>query len=180
MTDDPAGGVTDGAPRDWTDGHVERWLPVMPTLDPDIEGAVTRMKKLTVHLRRVREQSLVDFDLERHEFDTLHKLAGRGGAAGPSELAADLDLAPASITGRLDGLERRGLVRRTPSKKDRRRIDVELTESGTSAWEGAMAVLGREEERLLCVLPAKERRQLSDMLRRIMAVAEEGGGAGWR
>ncbi|MEU5778370.1 hypothetical protein [Streptomyces venezuelae] len=43
-----------------------------------------------------------------------------------------------------------------------------------------MAVLGREEERLLCVLPAKERRQLSDMLRRIMAVAEEGGGAGWR
>ncbi|MEU6826740.1 MarR family transcriptional regulator [Streptomyces atriruber] len=185
MTDGTAegttGGTTDGtAPRDWTDGHVERWLPVLPTLDPDVEGAVTRMSKLTVHLRRVREQSLVDFDLERHEFDTLHKLAGRGGAASPSELAADLDLAPASVTGRLDGLEQRGLVRRTPSEKDRRRVDVELTEPGRSAWRGAMAVLGREEERLLGVLPAEERRQLSDMLRRVMAVAEEGGGAAWR
>src|SRR6478735_3278226 len=116
--------------RDWTDGHVERWKPVLPGLDPDVEGAVTRMKKLSVHLRRVREQSLVDFDLDRQEFDTLHKLAGRGGKAAPSELAADLDLAPASVTGRLDALERRGFVRRTPSTTDRRRVDVELTDTG--------------------------------------------------
>ncbi|MEU7579495.1 MarR family transcriptional regulator [Streptomyces sp. NPDC041068] len=159
---------------------MERWLPVLPTLDPVVEGAVTRMSKLTVHLRRVREQSVADFDLERHEFDTLHELAGRGGAASPSELAEDLGLAPASVTGRLDGLERRGLVRRTPSKKDRRRVDVELTESGRAAWRGAMAVLGREEERLLGVLPEEERAQLADMLRRIMVVAEENGGAAWR
>ncbi|WP_371527629.1 MarR family transcriptional regulator [Streptomyces sp. NBC_01283] len=166
--------------RDWTDGHVERWLPVLPGLDPDIEGAVTRMKKLTVHLRRVREQSLVDFALERHEFDTLHKLAGRGGRATPSELAADLDLAPASVTGRLDGLEKRDLIRRTPSKTDRRRVDVELTASGRSIWLGAMDVLGHEEYRLLGVLSGEERAQFSDMLRRIMVVAEEGGGAHWQ
>ncbi|QEU92290.1 MarR family transcriptional regulator [Streptomyces kanamyceticus] len=165
--------------QDWTDGHLERWLPVLPTLDPDVEGAVTRMKKLTVHLRRVREQSLTDFDLDRHEFDTLHKLAGRGGSATPSELAADLDLAPASVTGRLDGLERRGLIRRTPSKRDRRRVDVGLTEQGRVTWLGAMGVVGHEEDRLFGVLPKEERAQLSDMLRRIMVLAEEGGGAGW-
>ncbi|ATL29973.1 MarR family winged helix-turn-helix transcriptional regulator [Streptomyces formicae] len=176
-SDTRAGEAAEG--RDWTDGHLERWLPVLPTLDPDVEGAVTRMKKLTVHLRRVREQSLADFDLERHEFDTLHKLAGRGGSASPSELAADLDLAPASVTGRLDGLERRGLIRRTPSRRDRRRVDVELTEQGRATWLGAMDVVGHEEERLFGVLPKAERAQLSDMLRRIMVVAEESGGAGW-
>ncbi|WP_245238883.1 MarR family transcriptional regulator [Streptomyces sp. MZ04] len=153
---------------------------MLPGLDPDIEGAVTRMKKLTVYLRRIREQSLIDFDLERPEFDTLHKLAGRGGRASPSELAADLDLAPASVTGRLDGLESRGLIRRTPSKKDRRRVDVELTKSGRLIWLGAMDVLGHEEYRLLGVLSKDERAQFSDMLRRIMLVAEEGGGASWR
>ncbi|MCX4818888.1 MarR family transcriptional regulator [Streptomyces sp. NBC_01142] len=158
--------------RDWTDGHVARWKPVLPDLDPEIEGAVTRMGKLSVHLRRVREQSLADFDLERHEFDTLHKLAGRGGKAAPSELAADLDLAPASVTGRLDALERRGLVRRTPSTSDRRRVDVELTASGRKTWLGAMDVLGHEEYRLLGALDKDERRQLNDMLRRIMLVAE--------
>ncbi|MEW1888698.1 MarR family winged helix-turn-helix transcriptional regulator [Streptomyces sp. NPDC048567] len=165
--------------RDWTDGHVERWRPVLPELDADVEGAVTRMKKLSVHLRRVREQSLIDFDLDRQEFDTLHKLAGRGGTAAPSELAADLDLAPASVTGRLDAVERRGFVRRTPSTTDRRRVDVVLTDEGRSTWLGAMAFLGHEEERLLGVLDADERALLNDMLRRIMVVAEDRGGAAW-
>ncbi|MFD0025439.1 MarR family winged helix-turn-helix transcriptional regulator [Streptomyces sp. NPDC058382] len=166
-------------PRDWTDGHVERWMPVLPELDPDVEGAVTRMKKLSVHLRRVREQSLVDFDLDRQEFDTLHKLAGRGGKAAPSDLAADLDLAPASVTGRLDALERRGFVRRTPSTTDRRRVDVELTDAGRSTWIGAMDFLGNEEDRLLGVLDKDERRLLNAMLRRVMVVAEDRGGAAW-
>ncbi|MEU9999417.1 MarR family transcriptional regulator [Streptomyces sp. NPDC050848] len=165
---------TEPTPRDWTDEHVERWQPVLPGLDPVVEGAVTRMKKLSVHLRRVREQSLVDFELERHEFDTLHKLAGRGGRAAPSELAQDLDLAPASVTGRLDALEKRGFVRRTPSTTDRRRVVVELTTSGRETWLGAMDVLGHEEDRLLRVLDEDERTRLNDMLRRIMVVAEEG------
>ncbi|MEU3691691.1 MarR family winged helix-turn-helix transcriptional regulator [Streptomyces narbonensis] len=161
-----------GEPRDWTDGHVARWQPVLPGLDPVVEGAVTRMKKLSVHLRRVREQSLVDFDLERHEFDTLHKLAGRGGSAAPSELAQDLDLAPASVSGRLDALEKRGFVRRTQSTTDRRRVVVELTGTGRQTWLGAMDVLGHEEYRILGVLSPEERNQLNDLLRRIMVEAE--------
>ncbi|MFJ9827460.1 MarR family winged helix-turn-helix transcriptional regulator [Streptomyces sp. NPDC101160] len=165
---------TDETPQDWTDGHVARWQPVLPDLDPLVEGAVTRMKKLSVHLRRVREQSLVDFDLERHEFDTLHKLAGRGGSAAPSDLAQDLDLAPASVSGRLDALEKRGFIRRTPSTTDRRRVIVELTASGRETWLGAMDVLGHEEYRLLGVLTPEERATLNDLLRRVMLAAEEG------
>ncbi|MER5308343.1 MarR family transcriptional regulator [Streptomyces sp. NPDC002773] len=159
-------------PRDWTDEHVARLQPVLPGLDPVVEGAVTRMKKLSVHLRRVREQSLVDFALERHEFDTLHKIAGRGGSAAPSELAQDLDLVPASVSGRLDALEKRGLVRRTPSAADRRRVVVELTALGRETWLGAMDVLGHEEYRLLGVLAPEERVLLNDLLRRVMVEAE--------
>ncbi|MEU8519471.1 MarR family transcriptional regulator [Streptomyces sp. NBC_01216] len=167
---------TEPARRDWTDEHVARWQPVLPGLDPVVEGAVTRMKKLSVHLRRVREQSLVDFDLERHEFDTLHRLAGRGGRAAPSVLAEDLDLAPASLAGRLDALEERGFVRRLRSPADRRRVLVELTAAGRETWLGAMDVLGHEEYRLLGVLDQDERTELNEMLRRIMLVAEAPGG----
>jgi len=160
-------------PRDLTDLHVERWLPVLPGLDPEIEGAVTRVHYLSAHLKRHREQSLVDFGLQRHEFETLHALAGRGGRAAPSELAGDLGMAPNSITGRLDALDRRGYVRRTPSATDRRRVDVELTDEGRAVWLGAMDVLGNEEYRLLGELDEKERRLLSDLLRRIMLKAEQ-------
>ncbi|GEB56374.1 MarR family winged helix-turn-helix transcriptional regulator [Streptomyces gardneri] len=172
LPDEPRAPGEPREPHDWTDDHVARWQPVLPGLDPVVEGAVTRMKKLSVHFRRVREQSLVDFDLERHEFDTLHKLAGRGGTAAPSELAQDLDLAPASVSGRLDALEKRGFVRRTQSRTDRRRVVVELTESGHQTWLGAMDVLGHEEYRLLGVLSPEERNQLNDLLRRIMVEAE--------
>ncbi|GAA4566479.1 hypothetical protein GCM10023176_16690 [Micromonospora coerulea] len=161
--------VTD---RDRTDRHVERWLPVLADLDPDVEGAVTRMSFLTRHLRAVKDRTLADLDLQAHEFDTLHALAGRRGRAAPSALAGDLDMAPASITARVDALLRRGFVHRVPSTVDRRRVDVELTEAGRAAWRGAMDVIGREEHRLLAALDPDERRLLSDLLRRVMLVAE--------
>ncbi|MFG2847286.1 MarR family winged helix-turn-helix transcriptional regulator [Kitasatospora sp. NPDC048296] len=159
-------------PRDWTDGHVDRWLPVLSDLDPDIEGAVTRMSRLTHHLGRVREQGVSDYGLHKHEFDTLHVLAGLGGHAAPSDLRADLNLAPASITGRLETLERRGFVLRTPSTKDRRKVDIVLTSAGRAAWQEALDVVGREEHRLLGVLTEDERRTLSDLLRKVMLVQE--------
>ncbi|MGC0312558.1 MarR family winged helix-turn-helix transcriptional regulator [Kitasatospora acidiphila] len=159
--------------RDRVDAHVDRWLPVLPDLDRDIEGAVTRMQHLAKHLRRFREHWLVGFDLQKHEYDTLHALAGRRGEARPSELADDLAIAPASVTGRLETLERRGLIVRTQSTADRRRVDVELTEAGWQAWREAIGGVGREEHRLLGALTPQERRQLSDLLRRVMLVAEE-------
>ncbi|WP_406209057.1 MarR family winged helix-turn-helix transcriptional regulator [Kitasatospora sp. NBC_01560] len=167
-----AGSRPGAQPRDWTDGHVARWSPALPHLDPAIEGAVTRMSKLTRHLGRVREQGVADYGLQKHEFDTLHELAGRGGRATPSELRADLNLAPASVTGRLEALERRGFIVRTPSTEDRRRVDVELTEAGRAAWHEALDVVGREERRLLGVLAPDERQVLSDLLRRVLLVVE--------
>ncbi|WP_326556930.1 MarR family winged helix-turn-helix transcriptional regulator [Micromonospora sp. NBC_01796] len=159
--------------RDGTDDHVDRWLPVLPGLDPDVEGVVTRAARLARHLLRMKERYLVAFDFQRHEFDTLHVLAGRRGRATPTELAADLDMAPPSVTARLDALERRGFVRRIPSTTDRRRVDIELTEAGNAAWLEAMEVLGHEDHRLLDALDPAERRTLADLLRRVMIVAEQ-------
>ncbi|MEV4385672.1 MarR family transcriptional regulator [Micromonospora sp. NPDC049580] len=158
---------------DAVDRHVERWLPVVPDLDADVEGTVVRMIRLTRHLRAVKERALADFDLPAHEYDTLHALAGRRGRAAPSDLAADLSVAPASITARVDTLLRRGFVRRIPSTVDRRRVDVELTDAGEAAWRAAMEVQGVEEHRLLGALTPAERRLLSDLLRRVLRVAEQ-------
>jgi DNA-binding MarR family transcriptional regulator len=159
--------------RDRTDEHVARWTPILPGLDPDMEGAVTRMVRFVQHIRHVREELLAASGLQRHEYDTLHALAGRHGTAAPSQLAADLGMPPNSITGRLDALERRGLVRRSPSATDRRRVVVELTPAGRAAWRDALDGVGDEETRLLGALNPEERRTLSDLLRRVMLRAEQ-------
>ncbi|MFE9957451.1 MarR family winged helix-turn-helix transcriptional regulator [Micromonospora sp. NPDC005299] len=158
--------------RDPVDEHVERWLPVLPDLDPDVEGAVIRMLLLTRHLREVKDRALAELDLQEKEYGTLHALAGRGGRAAPSEIAGDLRMAPASITARVDALVRRGYVRRIPSEVDRRRIDVELTDAGRAAWQRAIGVVGDEEHRVLGALTPDERRVLSDLLRRVTLAAE--------
>ncbi|KAB1911455.1 MarR family winged helix-turn-helix transcriptional regulator [Micromonospora sp. AMSO31t] len=158
--------------RDPVDQHIERWLPVVPDLDPDVEGAVVRMLLLGRHLREVKDRALAELDLQEKEYGTLHALAGRGGRAAPSEIAGDLRMAPASITARVDALIRRGFVRRIPSEVDRRRIDVELTDAGRAAWQRAIGVVGDEEHRVFGALTPDERRTLADLLRRVTLAAE--------
>ncbi|MET7968545.1 MarR family transcriptional regulator [Micromonospora sp. NPDC005305] len=157
--------------RDPVDQHIERWLPVVPDLDPDVEGAVVRMLLLSRHLREVKDRALAELDLQEKEYGTLHALAGRGGRAAPSEIAGDLRMAPASITARVDALVRRGFVRRIPSEVDRRRIDVELTDAGRAAWRRAIGVVGDEELRVFGALTPDERRTLSGLLRRVTLAA---------
>ncbi|MFL6145306.1 MAG: MarR family winged helix-turn-helix transcriptional regulator [Labedaea sp.] len=159
--------------RDSVDDRLERWLPALPSLDPDIEAVVTRMAFLVRHLGKVKERSLAEYDLQDFEFSTLRALAVRGGRAVPSELVAELRVSPAAMTGRLDSLQQRGYVHRQQSSVDRRRVDVELTESGSLAWRAALDAVGREERRILGALPPADRRQLSDLLRRLLVVAEQ-------
>ncbi|HEY6597303.1 MAG TPA: MarR family transcriptional regulator [Asanoa sp.] len=163
--------------RDSVDAHNQRWGKLLTDLDFDVEGAVTRMYLITRHLKRNREAVLAAHGLQGFELETIHALAGRDVPyrAGPSELAAELRMSPAAMTGRLDGLEKRGFVRRLPSDTDRRKVDIELTPAGLAAWHEAMDVLGEEEERILGVLSAAERRQLADLLRQVNLAAEDPG-----
>jgi DNA-binding MarR family transcriptional regulator len=48
-------------------------------------------------------------------------------APGPSEIAENLSVTRATITGLLDGLERAGLVRRIEQVSDRRTVIVEIS-----------------------------------------------------
>ncbi|NJC86359.1 MarR family transcriptional regulator [Planosporangium mesophilum] len=167
--------VENGA-RDSVDRHIERWSAVLPALDPCVEGAVTRMSFLVKHLKRVRQTLLAEHGLQNFEFETLHALAGRGDPyrAGPTELAEETRTSPAAMTGRLDALEQRGFVRRTPSPTDRRKVVVELTDAGRQAWLAAMSEEGTEEQRLMGVLTRREQQQLADLLRRMLLAAENG------
>jgi DNA-binding MarR family transcriptional regulator len=162
------------APRDSVDQHVARWTRVLPDLDPDEEGAVTRMQLLVRHLRRARRATLAAHGLQPFEYETLHALAGRGEPfeASPSELATELQMSPGAMTGRIDGLEQRGFLRRKASPTDRRKVIVQLTDAGHRAWRAAIDGMGDEEQRILASLTRAELRQLADLLRRLVLVVE--------
>jgi len=163
--------------KDWADLHVERWRGhwmLETPFDDDTEAIFIRMGRLVRHLRTVAQQAARQVGLEQFEYETLHHLMVREtpGAASPTQLAEDLGISPAGMTGRLGTLERAGWVRRTTLPDDRRRVMVEITSAGAKVWRDAMAVRGRAEDDLSGTLTRSERGTLAGLLRRMTLYLE--------
>ncbi|MFE2872372.1 MarR family winged helix-turn-helix transcriptional regulator [Embleya sp. NPDC059259] len=161
---------------DSVDRHIARWRHMAP-FDERVEGIVTRIQMLTKHLAQVKGRALAEVGLQPFEFDTLHRLASRGVPyrATPSELAAELMVSPAGITGRLDTLEEAGSIRRIRGTEDRRRVDVELTDSGRARWTAAMKLLDRAERAMVKPLGETDQDVLLALLKRMLLRVENGG-----
>jgi DNA-binding MarR family transcriptional regulator len=78
----------------------------------------------------------------------------------------------ATMTERLDRLERRGLIARRPTGRDRRSILVELTPAGRSVFDQAHADLLATEAALLDGLSPRDRASLARLLAKLAALLE--------
>lgn len=86
-------------------------------------------------------------------------------------IADEFGMPPSRIVGFVDDLEAAGLVERRRDDRDRRVHHLFLTPAGDKAM-GRIAELGNEsEEALLGTLDGEERRQLRELLTRVMAAA---------
>lgn len=63
------------------------------------------------------------------------------GATTPSQIADRLSLSPATLTGYLDTLERRGHLERKRSDEDGRSVTLRLTEAGAEKCRACQAVV---------------------------------------
>jgi DNA-binding MarR family transcriptional regulator len=170
------GGGCDNPPMDTEDSvdrHIARWSGKVP-FDVPTEGVITRIQLLAKHVKSGKERALAETGLQEFEFETMHRLAGRGAPwrAPSAELAAELLLSPAGMTGRLDTLEKSGLVRRVRAEGDRRRVDVELTDEGHRRWIDAMRWRGIAEAEMVEPLDDGERAALSALLKRMLLHVE--------
>jgi DNA-binding MarR family transcriptional regulator len=161
--------------EDSVDRHIARWRDKAP-FDERVEAIVTRIQLLSKHVRQVKDRAFAEIGLQEYEFETLHRLASRGEPwrATPSELAAELMVSPAGMTGRLDTLEKAGLIRRLRPAGDRRRVDVELTELGHDRWMAAMQLRGAAEGAMVEPLDRAEQDRLIALLKHMLLHVENG------
>ncbi|MFC0623045.1 MarR family winged helix-turn-helix transcriptional regulator [Kribbella deserti] len=160
--------------KDFVDDHIELWRDEQAGIDPRVEGIAVRMQVLVRHLDRRREEALKAHELPHWGFKTLHMLR-RGGSpyrATPGELARHLGLSPATLTTRLDAMERAGYLRREHDRDDRRRVLVTLTKEGHAIWERTIEDQQQIEQDLIRQLPAKDQDQLNNLLRRLVLATE--------
>lgn len=164
-------------PEDWTDRHVARWRDHWLDLDFDdqVEAAFVRVGRIDRYLRNAKQRAVADVGLTDFEYDTLHVLMIRDtpGSASPTELAVELAVSGAGMTGRLDGLEKAGWIRRIPSVDDRRRVIVEVTKAGIEIWRRAMEIRGDAENDLAGALTERELATLNRLLKKVTVRSEE-------
>jgi DNA-binding MarR family transcriptional regulator len=90
----------------------------------------------------------------------------------PTELYRSVLVTSATMTERLDRLERRGLIARRPASRDRRSIHVELTPDGRALIDQAHTDLLATEASLLDALSPDDRTALAGLLAKLAASLE--------
>lgn len=163
--------------QDFADRHVDRWRDhwIDIPFDDKVEAATVRLARISRYFRDSTQSAVTEVGLELFEYETLHSLLIRDtpGHASPRALAQDLGVSPAGMTGRLDGLEKAGYIKRTPSLTDRRSVDIEATSAGVAVWRQAMQLRGRAEEELIGVLSDKELTSLNRLLKKLTSAIEK-------
>jgi DNA-binding MarR family transcriptional regulator len=164
--------------KDSADLHVERWRDhwIDITFDDEVEALTVRILNVARFLRAAKQAALLEMGLQDFEYDTLHALMIRDtpGHASPGALAQELGVSNAGMTGRLDGLEKQGWIKRMPGADDRRRVDVEVTRSGATLWRRAMDLRGTAEDELATAVTRRELVTLNRLLKKLNLFIESG------
>jgi DNA-binding MarR family transcriptional regulator len=157
--------------KDPVDAIIEQWAAVRPDLDTRAMEVFGRIFRLSRAMGDRMEKAYVRFGIARGEFDVLATLrrSGEPYTLSPRQLSATLMLTTGGMTGRLDKLERAGLLRRSPDPHDRRALQVTLTEEGLSRVDEAVGAGLAAETEALAVLDDEQAGQLADLLRELLA-----------
>ena len=144
----------------------------------EAEGIIERIHRLERFVDRAVQETLEDFKVSHGEWKVLANLrrAGPPYRGKPGTLAKRLALSSGAMTNRLDNMEARGLLRRLDDPDDRRGVIVELTDEGKELWDATVAAQAEKESLVDSVLGEREKRQLNELLRRLMHAFEDAHG----
>ncbi|MFG2297145.1 MarR family winged helix-turn-helix transcriptional regulator [Streptomyces sp. NPDC048603] len=160
-------------PADAVDAITAQWNAVRPELDVTAMGVFGRIYRISRSVGEEMDRTYARFGITRGEFDVVATLRRSGApyTLSPRQLSATLMLTTGGMTGRLDKLEKAGLLTRSPDPHDRRGIQVTITDRGLSLIDEAV-VAGLETQRAaLAGLSPEEAEVLTGLLRKLMVGA---------
>ena len=129
-------------------------------------GFIFLIGRVRKAIRRDFERRIAHCDLTAPQFHVLYRL-WMGDGIPTSALACDVDMDGGTITGLLDRLEARGLVRRERSSEDRRTVILFLTDKGRAMHRELSEVLDHVSACALEGLGAADRATLARLLERV-------------
>lgn len=155
-------------PNDKVDTILAQWRSVRPDLDCSSMGVVGRLRQTNGIWKTKLDQVFDGFGLSCIEFDILATIRRNDREITPTELYQTLMLSSGAISTRIEQLVQRGLVQRVASEQDRRSCKVTLTEQGIELVDQALNAHVANVDGMLGVLTEQERKQLGQLLKKIL------------
>jgi DNA-binding MarR family transcriptional regulator len=143
---------------------------VIAAWDPAAPGLWFCNWKIWLEARRRLDHTLAPLGLRAREFWLL-AIAGCGNVS-QHEMADLFGLDPSSMVAVLDGLERRGWLRRQRNPEDRRMQWVQRTEAGDQLFSRALPRAQRAEAQQLAVLSEAHQRRLLAAMRKLVMTSQ--------
>ncbi|AYL36109.1 MarR family winged helix-turn-helix transcriptional regulator [Streptomyces fungicidicus] len=159
---------------DPVDAIIEQWARVRPDLDTAGMEVFGRVFRLARAMGDRMEKAYARYGISRGEFDVLATLrrSGEPYTLSPRQLSATLMLTTGGMTGRLDKLERAGLLRRSPDPHDRRGLQVTLTAEGLRLIDEAVGAGLAAQSEALSALDGERAVLLAGLLRELLSATE--------
>ncbi len=134
-----------------------------PDSDSDLVDALAQLSFL---VQAALAEATADHDLSIVQTRLLGILRDREPTM--NELGGFLNLDKSSVSGLVDRAERRGLVRRTASSRDRRAVHVSITDAGRELTEVVSAKFNRRMAAITEPLTNTERARLATLASRLL------------
>ena len=155
---------------DHVDLVLGQWHAQRPDLDVSPMAVIGRLKRLSRLVDAELGKTFAAHDLDRASFDVLATLrrSAPPHRLTPTELMRASMVTSGAVTQRLDRLEARGLVVRTPNEHDGRGVVVALTDAGRDLIDRTLPDHLATENRLLAALSQREREALAGTLKQLL------------
>ncbi len=108
-----------------------------------------------------------EYGLPRPEYIVIYSLGLRDGVTA-RDISISYGFPKNSLSRAINGVEKKGLVRRTPHPTDRRSFLLNLTPRGRAIFDETLPAFVQLQERMVSVLTPAEREQLSVLLAKIV------------
>ena len=156
-------------------------LPILlPRASSSVSNSLSLDDQIVLALRRItraidlRSRELMQhYGLTAPQLSTLQAI-GRLQPAPAGQIAREIHLGQPTLTGVLNRLERQGLIHRARGQRDRRHIEVRLTDAGVKILQSAPSLLEDKFQRRLGDLKQWEQTQILSTLQRIADMMDAG------
>ena len=141
----------------------------------DLEDVANALRSFYLRSHRVLDRAMTAQGASFARAKMLALIAQEGPLRS-TDLASSFGYAPRTVTEAIDGLERDGLVRRSPDPDDRRAKRISLTPAGEAAVKVAETARTAHIDKVFSVLSADERAEVVRIVGKLNdRLAELGG-----